>query len=294
MTDIAYQNKDITSKIMGENLKDKSFAVYGIDVPKVRQVLPTNLPAIEANELRLDNLFLLEDGSLALVDYESDYDSGDKVKYLDYISRTVKRYMKKWKIRNESALKIRMIVIYTADIEPRQTQPVLDVGCLRLQVEEAFLCEMDWEETERELAKKIKEHEPLTAEDQMRFIVLPLTHKGKQEKQECIRRCFSLARKVADVKVQTFILSGMLVFSDKVITKEDSKQIKEWIMLTKVGQLFEEEKLEYAEKVAKEAAEKQRENTARKLLGRGFSQEEILEIVDGLTEGEIRKLKESL
>lgn len=293
MTDIAYQNKDITSKIMGENLKDKSFAVYGIDVPKVRQVLPTNLPAIEANELRLDNLFLLEDGSLALVDYESDYDSGDKVKYLDYISRTVKRYMKKWRIRNESALKIRMIVIYTADIEPRQTQPVLDVGCLRLQVEEAFLCEMDWEETERELAKKIKEHEPLTAEDQMRFIVLPLTHKGKQEKQECIRRCFSLARKVADVKVQTFILSGMLVFSDKVITKEDSKQIKEWIMLTKVGQLFEEEKLEAVKEVTKEA-EKQRENTARKLLGRGFSQEEILEIVDGLTEGEIRKLKESL
>ena len=45
--------------------------------------------------------------------------------------------------------------------------------------------------------------------------------------------------------------------------------------------------------VTKEA-EKQRENTARKLLGRGFSQEEILEIVDGLTEGEIRKLKESL
>lgn len=215
------------------------------------------------------------------------------MKYLDYISRTVKRYIKKWRIRNESALKIRMIVIYTADIEPRQTQPVLDVGCLRLQVEEAFLCEMDWEETERELAKKIKEHEPLTAEDQMRFIVLPLTHKGKQEKQECIRRCFRLAREVADVKVQTFILSGMLVFSDKVITKEDSKQIKEWIMLTKVGQLFEEEKLEAVKEVTKEA-EKQRENTARKLLGRGFSQEEILEIVDGLTEGEIRKLKESL
>ena len=64
-------------------------------------------------------------------------------------------------------------------------------------------------------------------------------------------------------------------------------------MLTKVGQLFEEEKLEAVKEVTKEA-EKQRENTARKLLGRGFSQEEILEIVDGLTEVEIRKLKESL
>ena len=32
---------------------------------------------------------------------------------------------------------------------------------------------------------------------------------------------------------------GMLVFADKVITTEDSKQIKEWIMMTKVGLLFE-------------------------------------------------------
>ena len=78
------------------------------------------------------------------------------MKYLDYISRTVKRYMKKWRIRNESALKIRMIVIYTADIEPRQTQPVLDVGCLRLQVEEAFLCEMDWGRDRKRIGKKDK------------------------------------------------------------------------------------------------------------------------------------------
>ncbi len=36
----------------------------------------------------------------------------------------------------------------------------------------------------------------------------------------------------------------MLVFSDKVTARKDSKRIKEWLMLTKVGQLFEEEKLE--------------------------------------------------
>jgi hypothetical protein len=65
---IAYQNKDIASKVFAENFKGKSLKVYGLDVPKVVQVLPTNLPEITANELRIDNLFLLEDGTLAIID----------------------------------------------------------------------------------------------------------------------------------------------------------------------------------------------------------------------------------
>ena len=136
----------------------------------------------------------------------------------------------------------------------------------------------------------------------MKFIILPLTHQGKEEKQKCIQRCFALAREVEDVKVQTFILSGMLVFSDKVVTREDSKRIREWIMLTKVGQLFEEEKLEYAKKAveeavlevrkeAEEATEKEKRNTAAKLLKKGFSTAEILEVIEGMTAEEVEKLR---
>lgn len=79
--EIAYQNKDITSKVLAENFKGKSFRVYGLDLPAVRKVLPTNIPTIKANELRLDNLFELADGSVAIVDYESEYCNDDKVKY---------------------------------------------------------------------------------------------------------------------------------------------------------------------------------------------------------------------
>ena len=73
-TEIAYQNKDITSKVMAEEFEGESFAVYGVDLPKIVRVEPTNLPAIEANELRMDNLFYLEDDSYLIVDYESEYD----------------------------------------------------------------------------------------------------------------------------------------------------------------------------------------------------------------------------
>ncbi len=59
--EITYHNKDVLSKILAENFKEKSLKVYGIDVPKIKQILPTNLPQIQVNEMRIDNLFLLYD-----------------------------------------------------------------------------------------------------------------------------------------------------------------------------------------------------------------------------------------
>ena len=67
MKEIAYQNKDITAKALADQFKGKTFSVYGIDVPEIVDVEPTNLPEVEANELRLDNLFRLKDGSFAIV-----------------------------------------------------------------------------------------------------------------------------------------------------------------------------------------------------------------------------------
>ncbi len=87
MEGIAYQNKDILFKILGQTYKEKSFAVYGIDLPRIQALLPTDLPKISANEKSVDNLFLLEDGTYAIVDYESVYKRISKIKYLNYIAR---------------------------------------------------------------------------------------------------------------------------------------------------------------------------------------------------------------
>ena len=244
---IAWQNKDVTSKYFGDHLKGKSFTVYGLELPEIKEVQPTNLPAIEANELRLDHLFLLKDDSLALVDYESTYADSNKIKYLSYIVRTLKRNM----AQHNFPCRIRMIVIYTADIQPQQTDERLDIGCLQFQLEEAFLSRKDSEQTEARLQARFLGNQELSKEEQMEFVILPLTYKGNEEKQACIRRCFEMAKLLEDADMQRFLLSGMLVFADKVITKEDSTQIKEWIMMTKVGQLFEEEKIQYGREIEK-------------------------------------------
>ena len=76
---------------MADLFKGESFAPFGVDLPKVVYAEPTNLPAIEANELRMDTLFRLEDGSYTIVDYESEYNERNKLKYLGYLVRVAKR-----------------------------------------------------------------------------------------------------------------------------------------------------------------------------------------------------------
>lgn len=302
---VAYQNKDIVAKYLAEHFSDKSFAAYGVKVPRIVEVLPTNLPVIEANELRLDNLFLLEDGSLALVDYESSYADADKIKYLNYIIRTLKRSMTEDNIMR----KIRMIVIYTVDIALGQTRSNLDIGCLQFQLEEAFLTELDSVKIEDGIRQKLNHGESLTAEEQMQFIILPLTYRGREKKEACIRRCFDMAKQVEDAQEQVFILSGILVFADKVIDNEDSKEMREWIMMTKVSKLFEEEKIEYGRKVAAEVSEKAakatkeavekatRENEigiVKRMLSNGISLEQVKAVVTILTEEEVKDLQKEV
>lgn len=110
---ITYQNKDIEFKLLSDTFREKSFKAYGLDLPRIKEVLPTNLPSVEANEKCMDNLFLLEDDTITIVDYESEDKKSNQIKYVNYIGRVMQRYYKEEKeIPN-----LRMIVIYTGDVE---------------------------------------------------------------------------------------------------------------------------------------------------------------------------------
>ena len=47
-----------------------------------------------------------------------------------------------------------------------------------------------------------------------------------------------LAKKITDKKNQMFVLSGILVFADKIIDARTAEQIKEVIRMTQVAQLL--------------------------------------------------------
>ncbi|WP_051688618.1 hypothetical protein [Butyrivibrio sp. AE2032] len=255
--EISYQNKDITSKLLAEKFKGKSFAVYGVDLPAIVSVEPTNLPAIEANELRMDNIFLLEDGSYLLVDYESKYDEANKVKYLGYIVRVSQRLYNEYRRYPQ----IRMLVIYTADVKRGYTSSVMDIGSNRFEITEAFLSEINTDEVWTRITSKVQQGQSPDSKEMMELIVYPLAFESRDEKQNAIGKVIGLVGMIKEDDVKRFVLKCLLVFTDKIILDEDAKRIEEALMVTKV------EKLMY---------EKEAVRIAKNLLEDGFDVERVV------------------
>ena len=277
---IVYQNKDILFKILGQTYKEKSFAAYGIDLPPIRELLPTDLPKIAANEKSIDNLFLLEDGTYAIVDYESVYKKANKIKYLNYIARVMEKYFKE-----DETFNLRLIVIYTSDVQ--SAEPTLETDCFTLHTEQAFLSHIDGEAAFREIQGKLQSGSPLANDDLMRLVILPLTVPGSEGKQEMLEKVVDLAEQITDEEQRIFTLSGVIVASDKFINREYLDQIRRRISMTQLGQLYEKEKIEYANQKVRENDLKR----AKSLLNEGIDIVKIMKTY-GFTEEELLHLQD--
>lgn len=278
---IVYQNMDIEFKILSEHFREKSFKAYGLDLPKIKEILPTNLPVIKADEKRIDNLFLLEDGTLAIVDYESADKLMNRVKYVNYIARIMEKYYKDEKQMPD----LRMIVIYTGDVENAMDR--LETSCFCLSLEQVFLKNLDGESIYQSIKNHVEKNIPLSDEELMQLIILPLTEKGKDKKQERIKHVVNLAKQMAEDADQAFVVAGVMVSSDQFIDKEYANQVRRWLSMTKVGRIFEEERLESVRQAEQETTRK----FVKKMLA---DNADILDIMryTGLSRSEIEALEE--
>ena len=279
-------------------MREKSFAVYGVPMSRITEVLPVNLPAIEASEMATDNLFKLEDSSYAVVDYESSFSEKCKIKYVSHITRILKKY--------GSRIRLRMTVLCTSDMSRINT--VLNVGCLRLSIEAGYLSSIETDKVLKTVRKHIDCGQRLSDTEAMQMIVLPLIVQGKERQKVVLQETIDLAKGITDEEQQMFILSGIITFSDKIIEPEYARKVEEWIKMTKVGRLFEEEKQQAVATVrglfeeekqqavaaVREVLEREKEHEARKvaalkLLLKGSSPQEVSKTT-GLPLKEIEEL----
>lgn len=124
----------------------------------------------------------------------------------------------------------------------------------------------------------------------MHLVLLPLTYKGEEEKQTAIRESVELARQIPDKNVETFILSGILTFTDKVINEKTRNHIKEVLSMTQVGKMLMDEGIE---KGREEGREEERAAFAKKMIRAGKTEEEIIEFTE-LTKEQLEALKKEL
>ena len=108
-------------------------------------------------------------------------------------------------------------------------------------MEQAFLSKIDSKTVQEEIREKLEHGLPLSDDELMKLIILPLTYKGKEKKKQAVKEAVELAKKIVDKEEKTFVLSGILVFADKIIDSETAKYIKEVVRMTQVAELLLEE-----------------------------------------------------
>ena len=235
---ITHSNKDVLFKALSRCYGNKSFAVYGLDLPRIKTLLPNNYPGVTATEIYADSAFLLADNSLLILEYESSPTKSDFIKYNKYIINLLE-YLSKEGIDVNNVI---VVVIYTGDIKSSAHE--FNVGALRVQVQQVFLSNADTNGIYTDIKTKIESGEPLNDDDIMNLIILPLTQPDKTQKQKLIEDTISLAKQIPDTENQMFVLAGILTATDKFIEREYANQIREWISMTQVARLYEEEKIE--------------------------------------------------
>ncbi|MCL2321704.1 MAG: hypothetical protein FWC47_06300 [Oscillospiraceae bacterium] len=243
--EISYQAKDILMKRLNELYKSTSLKVYGLDLPAIKNVLPTNLPDIKINERRADNIFELVDDSILLTEYESDPRYIDLIKYADYAFKIAERYC------TSKLPRVKLLVIYTGDVESAPS--FLDLEDIYLNFRQVFLSKFDGQKMYEDVRTKIKNNDTLTSEDVMKLILSPLTKKN--DKQKLVEDAIELAKEVKDEDTKNLMIAGIIAASYKFIDGDYLSKVERWIRMTGLERIFDDLYREEKRKILKEKEE---------------------------------------
>ena len=169
--------RDALHKVLAQAYEGKSFAVLGIKLPPIRELLP----AIPLRDGFIDHLFLLEDGTYAVVEYAFGCHKTDMAQYPNYIAKVMEKYDK-----GDGNFDLHLIIIYTGDVE--KADPVFDCGCLTLRPKQVFLSRIDGGAEFDAIRQKIHSGIVLTDDDLMKLVILPLTVPDLKGSRKCWRR----------------------------------------------------------------------------------------------------------
>ncbi|RKL63756.1 hypothetical protein DXT63_04635 [Thermoanaerobacteraceae bacterium SP2] len=117
---IPHQNQDIIYKYMymAEFFRNETLEYYGLKLPRITNVKPTELPIIHLSDRKMDYVFELEDGSLLHIEFQTTNKLADLPRFLIHDSAL---YLKEKR-------KIHTAVIYSGNIH--KADKSIDIGSI--------------------------------------------------------------------------------------------------------------------------------------------------------------------
>jgi len=215
-----------------------------------------------------------DDNTFLHFEFQSDFDPKDLSRFM------VSDAMLYYNVRKP----IRTIVVYTADIMDTITE--IDAGAIKYSVDAFYMSTLDGDVTYDIIRSKIKAKEPLTKQDLMSIVFLPMMKSGT-DKITQFERSIALSKEVPMGSEQLQIQAMLQLLADKFVKEPGTLlKLKELMNMSVIAKMIWQEAIEEG---MKEGAI----SIAKKMLKRGAA-DEIVKEDTGVDDAIISQLKEEL
>lgn len=229
---------DIIQRLMATNMiGERPLIALTIDTAKVKEVLSTDLPAIQTKDDKADTLYLLEDGTYLHVEYQTTAKKDDVLRFAGYV-------MKLYNNLKDKEPLIKSVVVYAPHISPENVVDTVDMGVLRYQFQSVFLRELNLEERYQEVLKRIRKDPAirLSDEDKMVIIYKPLANSDLKDVENDSLRIVSDLQALESELERAKLGSSMFVLMKKYLSEQAEKLILEALYKMDIVKEWYEEK----------------------------------------------------
>ncbi|WNS73698.1 hypothetical protein RRV45_12290 [Bacillus sp. DTU_2020_1000418_1_SI_GHA_SEK_038] len=281
---IPRNHKDIGFRSLAVMFKDEFIPFTGIKLPKVKDIIETNVPMIEVKDRGMDLNFLLEDGTIAHIEFESDaLKEADLIRFAHYDLQ----------LYNQRQVKIRRIIIFSSGVADT-TIKQLDIGSVKQQHDCIFL-EHDFNGDE--IFGKIKERivvgDLLTNLEKLQILLLPMM---KTNQATASKRAYELTKTLEQYHnkdLAHYLIGAMVAVNYSQIKDPEKAKILEVLEMAKpFEELYKKFEMKGRQEGIQEGRREGQLEIIQNLINKGIGIAAISDFT-GLSEQEIKELLQS-
>ena len=265
---------DIIQKYTSALFRNAALGFYGINVAPIKELVNPELPVIVVEGGSADVVFLLVDNSYLHFVFQTGHSSKEAlIKGASYDIRLFER----------DGRKVHTVIIYTQEVKNKP--PGLEIGSLMYNPDVILMNDYDGNAVFSEIEAKIKADLPLADIDLLNLAFLPLM-KHTKPKLDLATDTIRLAKTIPDSVKREACIASAFTFASKYLKETERQKLLGVIRMTELANML----TELANELVEERMAQEMEQTARKLLKRGLSVNDVSEDT-GLNVSIVEKLK---
>lgn len=237
---VSKKAKDIIQKYIAGAFKDVSLDFYGINTPKIKELINVELPIIDINDNSTDFIFLLEDNTYLHLEFQTVYNKDDLIRFWSYDLRLYLRDKRK----------IHTVIVYASSVKDIEA---LNIGTSTFNPDIIMLKDYNGDSIYKDIENKVLKGQDITDLDILNLLFLPLM-KNKKRKKTVAIDSVKLAKNIKDKNKRNICIGSIFAFTYKYLEYNEINSILEVIKMTDLGTLLmEQAEHEKAIEIAKNA-----------------------------------------